>query len=205
MKRLQQFSMVALTILAASTMMMAQGQGKGKGKGPARPVLWVSSEAFEDGGVIPLKNAFRGDNMSPDFEFHWMTGTEAASAPDNLQTYAVVFHDIENSTRGTTEDTLHWAAFNIPGTATGIPAGLAGGVLADGTVNGPGIGNRNGEGSYFGPGAGPGAYHHYIFEFYALDTKLDLGADATRDQLMSAMDGHVIGKAAYAGRFRTEQ
>ena len=38
-------------------------------------------------------------------------------------------------------------------------------------------------GRYFGPGAGPGPFHHYVFEFYALDTKLDLPATATRDDL----------------------
>ena len=32
-------------------------------------------------------------------------------------------------------------------------------------------------------------------------TKLDLPANTTRDDLMKAMDGHIIGKAAYVGRF----
>ena len=146
--------------------------------------------------------AGRGDNKSPAFEFHWMMGTMPAMAPATLKTYAVIFHDIENSTAKTTTDTLHWSAFNIPGTATGLPEGLGAGVLADGTVNGPGINARGGNpGSYFGPGAGAGPFHHYVFEFYALDTKLDLPATATRDELVKAMDGHVIGKAAYVGRF----
>ena len=47
----------------------------------------------------------------------------------------------------------------------------------------------------------PGPFHHYIFEFYALDTKLDLPATTSRDDLLKAMEGHVIGKAAYTGRF----
>jgi phosphatidylethanolamine-binding protein (PEBP) family uncharacterized protein len=51
---------------------------------------------------------------------------------------------------------------------------------------------------------GPGArsvYHHYTFELYALDTKLPLGTDATRADVLAAMEGHVIGKAALEGRF----
>ena len=77
------------------------------------------------------------------------------------------------------------------------------GDLPDGTRNGPGINARGGNpGSSFGPGAGAGPFHHYIFEFYALDTKLDLpGSTASRDDLMKAMEGHVVGKAAYVGRF----
>jgi Raf kinase inhibitor-like YbhB/YbcL family protein len=166
-------------------------------RGPPRPAFWVSSTAWEDGGVIPLKNAGRGDNKSPAFEFHWNLGTDPGPAPDTLQTYVVILHDIQNSSNKGTGDTLHWSAFNIPGTAKGLPEGIASGDLPDGTRNGPGIR----AGSYFGPGAGPGPFHHYVFEFYALDTKLDLPATATRDDLLKAMEGHVIGKAAYFGRF----
>ena len=56
-----------------------------------------------------------------------------------------------------------------------------------------------------GPGAGVGPFHHYVFEFFALDTKLTLPANTTRDELMKAMDGHIIGKAAYVGRFHAVQ
>ena len=73
-----------------------------------------------------------------------MMGTMPASAPDTLKSYAVIFHDIENSTNKGTTDTLHWSAFNIPGTAKGLPEGLAAGELPDGTRNGPGIMARGG-------------------------------------------------------------
>lgn len=192
----------AVAILPGAT--MAQGQGGAKG-GPPRPVLWVTSPAWPDGGEVPMHNAFRGDNKSPAFEFHWNVGTNPTNPPDTLQTYAVIFHDVENSTNKTTADTLHWTAFNIPGTAKGLPEGLASGDLADGTRNGPGLAARNGTPSYFGPGAGAGPIHHYLFEFYALDTKLDLPANTTREDLLKAMDGHVIGKAAYYGRFHAQQ
>ena len=149
-----------------------------------------------------MKHAFRGENKSPAFEFHWSLANTPGTAPEGLQTYAVIFHDIENSTNKGTADTLHWTAFNIPGTAKGLPEGLGPGDLPDGTRNGPGIAARGGNpGAYFGPGAGPGPFHHYVFEFYALDTKLDLPAAATRDDLLKAMEGHVLGKAAYVGRF----
>jgi Raf kinase inhibitor-like YbhB/YbcL family protein len=151
-----------------------------------------------------MTNAFRGENKSPAFEFHWNLGTNPASAPDSLQTYAVIFHDVENSTNKTSADTLHWSAFNIPGTAKGLPEGLGSGDLPDGTRNGPGLASRNGKPpAYFGPGAGPGPIHHYVFEFYALDSKLDLPANTTREDLLKAMDGHIVGKAAWFGRFHT--
>jgi hypothetical protein len=160
------------------------------GRGGPRLVLSVTSTAWPDGGEVPMTNAARGENKSPAFEFHWSLGPTPASPPENLQSYAVIFHDIENSTNRGTADTLHWSAFNIPGTAKGLPEGLGKGDLPDGTRNGPGS-------------AGPGPFHHYVFEFYALDTKLDLPASTTREDLLKAMEGHVIGKAAYTGRFRT--
>jgi phosphatidylethanolamine-binding protein (PEBP) family uncharacterized protein len=43
-----------------------------------------------------------------------------------------------------------------------------------------------------------------VFEFYALNAKLDLPATASRPELLEAMKGKVIAKAAYVGRFRTE-
>lgn len=190
----------AIAIMASGAMVMAQPPGGGKG-GPPRPVLSVTSSAWPDGGEVPMRNAGRGENKSPAFEFHWTAGNNPVAAPEGLQTYAVIFHDIENSSNKTTVDTLHWSAFNIPGTAKGLPEGLGSGDLPDGTRNGPGIAAGRGAPAYFGPGAGPGPFHHYVFEFYALDTKLDLPANTTRDALMKAMDGHVIGKAAYVGRF----
>jgi hypothetical protein len=55
---------------------------------------------------------------------------------------------------------------------------------------------------YTGPGAGaPGPYHHYTLELYAIDMKLDLARDATRNVVLKAIDGHILGKAVLVGRF----
>lgn len=197
-------------VVASAALALAQapaGGGPprgGRGAFQPRPVLSVTSPAWPDGGEVPLHYAFRGDNKSPAFEFHWTLGENPTAAPEALKTYAIIFHDMENSTNKTPVDTLHWSAFNIPASATGLPEGLGPGTLPDGMVNGPGIAMGRGgstTGSYFGPGAGPGPFHHYVFEFYALDTKIDLPANTTRDDLLKAMDGHVIGKAVYVGRF----
>ena len=208
MKSIQRTLLSAVMVLSAIAVAFTQappGQGTpptgGRGAAP-RLMLSVTSSGWPDGGEVPMRHAGRGENRSPAFEFHWSFGPTPGSAPETLQTYAVIFHDIENSTSKGTTDTLHWSAFNIPGTAKGLPEGLGPGDLPDGTRNGPGIMARGGNpGAYFGPGAGPGPFHHYVFEFYALDAKLDLPATATRDDLLKAMEGHVIGKAAYTGRF----
>ncbi len=211
-KTIHQILLPTILALTAGAQLWAQGPGgakggPGQGKGPARPVFSVTAPAWPDGGEFPVKNSFYGENKSPEFVFNWTTPAGPAPAPDALQSYAVIFHDMENATARGPADTLHWSAFNIPGTAKGLPEGLGAGDLPDGTRNGPGIaGSRpNGTPSYFGPGAGPGPFHHYVFEFYALDTKLTLPANTTREELLKAMEGHVVGKAAYVGRFHQGQ
>lgn len=201
---------LAMTMGIASLCAIALAQapaGGGRAAAPPRPVFSVTTNAWPDGGEVPMHNAGRGDNKSPAFEFHWTLVNTPTTPPENLQSYAVIFHDLENSSNKTTADTLHWTAFNIPGAAKGLPEGLGTGDLPDGTRNGPGIMARGGRGpgGYFGPGAGPGPIHHYVFEFYALDAKLDLPANTTREDLLKAMDGHIIGKAAYFGRFHATQ
>jgi Raf kinase inhibitor-like YbhB/YbcL family protein len=97
------------------------------------------------------------------------------------------------------DDYLHWVMFNIPGTARELPEGVpAGAELPDGSIQAK---NRGGN-KYIGPGApAVGPHHHYTFELFALDTKLDLGADATRADLLKAIDGHILHKAVVVGRF----
>ena len=173
------------------------GQG-GRGRGPAGPALNVTSSAWPDGGEVPMKNAGRGGNVSPAFEFNWVQGTNPAMPPANLASYVLVMHDIENGPRGENPDTLHWLIWDVPGTAKGLAEGLPMGDLPDGTKQST---TNVGRGAYFGPGAGVGPFHHYVFEFYALDTKLNLPNMSTRAQVFAAMDGHVIGKSAFVGRF----
>jgi hypothetical protein len=97
---------------------------------------------------------------------------------------------------GGTGDVLHWLAWNIPASAGGIPEG----GLPEGSVQGR---NLMGQNVYMGPGAPPGPRdHHYVFELYALNATLDLPATAGRDELIAAMEGKVVAKAAYVGRFR---
>lgn len=174
----------------------APGGGRG---GPRGPAFTVTTSAWADGDVIPSKYVNAGDKKSPAFDFKWMTGTADAMPPATLQSFAIILHDIENApTAATGEDTLHWMIWDIPGTAKGITEGLPMGDLPDGSKQ---CACNIGRGAYFGPGAGPGPYHHYVFEFYALDIKLGLPATTSRADAYKAMMGHVIGKAAYVGRY----
>ena len=91
-------------------------------------------------------------------------------------------------------------AWNIPPDVRELPEGFPP-VPAD-VANGMRQGiNSPGKTGYFGPCPGAGLPHHYIFELFALDTKLDLGPDATRDAVIAAIQGHILGKGVLVGRF----
>ncbi len=177
----------ALALLAVS----ALSAGVASAQGFRLPPLLVESNAFADGTIVPDKFTFRGGNTQPDFKL--------TNAPEGTVAYAIVFHDISVALQGGTDDVLHWLVWNIPGGTS--PLQIAEGKLPEGAVVGK---NITGQNTYMGPGAPPGPrYHHYVWEFYALNAKLDLPADSTtRAQLLEAMKGKVIAKSAYVGRFR---
>lgn len=179
---------VGATLAAALTIVAIPCAEAQRGPGGGGPLMMVTSTAFEDGGIVPEKYAFRGENVQPGFTF--------SNVPATAVSLAVIFHDIEVNLQGGTGDVLHWMAWNIPSASSTIPEGS----VPAGTVQGNNIRQMPG---YMGPGAPAGErYHHYVFEFYALNANLDLPATATRQELLAAMEGKVVGKVAYVGRYR---
>jgi Raf kinase inhibitor-like YbhB/YbcL family protein len=164
---------------------------------PPRPMT-LTTTAWADGAQIPAKYTQAGDQVSP--ALTW------TNAPPGTQTFVLNMRDPDVARNKTSEDQVHWIVWNIPGTATGLPEGVAAGATRpDGSqqisASGP---------SYRGPGApANGPFHHYTIEVYALDTKIDVqpGADAwdTRTKIFQAMNGHILGKAVYVGLFRRPQ
>jgi Raf kinase inhibitor-like YbhB/YbcL family protein len=184
---------MALSGLAANQ--APAGSGQQAPGAPSRPPLTLTTTAFADGTQIPAKHTQAGDQISP--ALSW------ANVPPGTQSFVLHMRDPDVARNRTTEDQVHWLVWNIPGTATGMPEGVPQGAqLKDESqqisASGP---------VYRGPGApATGPLHHYTFELYALDIKLDVqpGADAweTRTKIWQAMNGHILGKAVYVGLFR---
>ena len=160
--------------------------------------MTLTTAAFPDGGQIPAKYTQAGQQTSP--ALTW------TNAPPNTASFVLHMHDLEAARNRTTDDQLHWLVWNIPASATGLPEGVSQGAqLQDGSYQISASGQM-----YRGPGAAAnGPMHHYTFEIFALDTKVDVppAADAfeTRTNVMKAMQGHVVGKAVYMGLFHRPQ
>jgi hypothetical protein len=174
---------------------MLLSAGPALAQAPATPPptpMGLTSSSFADGAIIPDKYTQAVPApVSP--ALAW------TNAPAGTQSFALIVDDPDTALQRTTNEVLHWAAFNIPATANSLPEGVPNeATLPDGTVQPLNTGKKAG---FMDPGARGNVYHHYTFQLYALDTKLSFGPDATRAQIMAAMDGHVLAKAVLVGRF----
>ena len=151
--------------------------------------ITVTSPTLKAGEVVPIDHTADGKNVSP--ALSW-TG-----APATTKQFALVYDDPDVVFGGQTF--VHWVVYKIPGTAKGLPAELpmeavlAGPPEIAGTIQGLSGFKRAG---YRGPAPPPGKPHHYTWTVYALDAELPLEPGLTRNQLMEAMKGHIIGQGA---------
>jgi Raf kinase inhibitor-like YbhB/YbcL family protein len=194
--------LAALSPIVVASLANAQVSPAPAGQRTSPMVLTIP--AWPDGGQIPAKFTQSGEQVSP--ELKW------TNVPAGTQSFVVNMLDPDVAIQRATETQPHWIVWNIPAGASGLPEAMkAGAELPDGTrqisASGPG---------YRGPGApATGPLHHYTFEVYALDTKLEVtpssatpavnAALETRTNVMKAMQGHVLGKAVYVGLFRRPQ
>jgi Raf kinase inhibitor-like YbhB/YbcL family protein len=150
------------------------------------------SSAYAEGSMIPTQYSCADPNAASP-ALSW------ANSPSGTVSFAIILHDTDAAPMKGSMDVTHWIFWNVPGTSTSVAAGIKPDSSPDGIVQGANIRKVNGfQPSCPPPGATP---HHYIYEIYALDAKLDLAAGSSRADLLKAMDGHVIGKATYVGLF----
>ena len=184
---------IALALAVSQPPAPAPGRGGGRG---SVPVMALTSSAWRDGAEIPIKYTQAGEEASPPLTW--------SRVPEGVASFVLIVHDADAAIGSGTDDILHWLVWNIPAAATGLPEKVPSTPqLPDGTrqisATGP---------NYRGPGApAAGPAHHYIFELFALDMTLDVPAVGaspaqTRAAIVSAMIGHVRGKAVLVGLFQ---
>lgn len=164
----------------------------------------LTVDGFEDGGDIPVRFSQAAEGAAPG------GGTSPAlswvNAPEGTRSFVVNMMDLDFAPNRGTRTQVHWVVWNIPGSAEGLEEDQPSG---DQLPNGASQISATGR-VYRGPGApATRPKHHYLFEVYALDTELNVGATGdpleTRDAVMAAMEGHVLGKSVYMGRFNRPQ
>ena len=151
-------------------------------------MLQLSSSAFSPEGDIPRQFTCQGQDISP--ELTWK------NAPRHTKTFALIVHDPDAPRAG---GFTHWVAYNIPAKESHLPqAAPRGEKLPGGGLQGK---NDFGQLGYRGP-CPPSGTHRYYFYLYALNAELNLQPGASKDELESAIKGHVIEKAELMGRYK---
>lgn len=177
-------SLILLAVVAAGS----AAQNQTKQATSSRMKFQVTSPAFASGNAIPRQYACDGPDQSP--ELRWN------ESPAATVTFALVMNDPD----APVGDWTHWIAWNIPAASHGLAENSPRQEqFADGTRQGR---NDFGKIGYNGPCPPPGKAHRYFFHVYAVATKLDLPAGASRAELDSALKGHILAEAEYMGTYR---
>ena len=143
----------------------------------------LTSTSFQQ--RIPSQFTCSGAGLSP--QLAW------SAPPAGTSSYALVVTD-PDAPGGSF---VHWVLYDLPAGRRALAEGLT--QAPEGARQGR---NDFGDLGYGGPCPPPGAAHHYVFAFYALDAKLNLPEGATRAQVETAMQGHVLARGELIGLFQ---
>jgi len=179
--------------------------------GPAGPQFVLTSSAFVEKGVIPVKYTGAGTNASPPLSW--------SGVPKGTKSFALAMVDpdvpwgqeVPGYGRLPPPGTqpgdffIHWIVSDIPVTVTSLPEGASPKSMPAGSKELKSSFALLGMSAnqYGGPAPPPGMKAHaYVFTLYALDVET-LGLKAEDDYAIftKAMAGHVIATASLTGYF----
>lgn len=149
--------------------------------------LTISSPAFAEGGLIPLKHTGYGEDVSPELRL------------DGLQEDAVSMAVIMNDMDHPVPAYNHWVIWNLPAMSV-IPEHIPPGTQIEAlgkAVQGRGYGKNQ----YRGPKPPFHWSHRYQYHVYVLECRLELPPAARKRDLLAAMKGHILQQAVLTGHY----
>jgi len=168
----------------------------------APETIIITSSAFDHHGTVPEEYTAYGDNKSIDL--NW------SNLPAGTVQLALICDDPEVVTIGMMETPFpHWVAYNIPASASGLPEDMTKDAVVtgvpglEGMINGLNGTRRSG---YFGPRPPVnGHLHAYHYRVYAIGADLDLAEGLNKDELLAAIDGHVLATGMLMGHYERKE
>jgi len=142
------------------------------------PELIIECDGFTNGDTFPIKYTHRGEEQSPEFHLKNLSV--------NAKSITIIFDDLQAMN--------HWNIWNIPPLDI-IPGNLPGDK--DLAI----LGNAKQRTKYRGPNPPKGVEHKYQFSFFVLDCELKVGGNANKQQLIKAMQGHIVQYGFLCGFF----
>src|SRR3989344_3122442 len=132
----------------------------------------IKSPAFEENQTIPIIYTCDGDNINPHLDI--------SEVPPSAQSLVLIMDD-PDAPDGTF---THWMVWDIPPQTLEISENS----FPEGSTQGI---NSAGQVGYFAP-CPPSGLHHYHFKLFALNRKLDVTQNISREELEGEMDGAII-------------
>lgn len=149
--------------------------------------ITITSMAFSNGQSIPKQYTCDGDNVSVPLDWE--------GVPTAAKSLALIVDD-PDAPSGTF---VHWVLYSIPTRARNLPEAVSNAAtLPDSSRNGRNGSRRFG---YMGP-CPPSGTHRYFFKLYALDMMLTLEPGATKEQLLTVMQGHILTQGELMGTYK---
>ncbi len=137
----------------------------------------ISSDAFDEGTMIPAKYTCQGDDVNPQLRIEGVPGAAKSLA---------LIVDDPDAPSGTW---VHWLVKDITTDTTEIE---------ENSVPGVQVVNDFGKEGYGGP-CPPSGVHRYFFRLYALDVE-NLAAE-TKEEFYEQVDSHKIDEAELMGKY----
>ena len=146
----------------------------------------LKSDSFSDGGMIPAKYTCDGANISPQLSWD--------NAPKGTKSFVLICED-PDAPMGTF---THWVLYDIPADVHELPENLPKDkILPNGAKQGITDFKKVG---YGGP-CPPNGTHRYYFKLYALDTLLNLEPALKKEDILKAMNGHILAQGQIMGKY----
>jgi Raf kinase inhibitor-like YbhB/YbcL family protein len=160
-----------------------------KGSGAS---LQVSSSSITPNGPISELHSDYGQKVSP--ALRW------SGVPAGVKSLALVMEDPDAQSP---RPFVHWMVYNLPPSIQMLNEAISSAPRLkqlDGALQGR---TSRGNIGYFGPRPPKtDPPHHYHFQLFALDVMLPLDPGVSREQLLHAMESHVLAAGELVGTFK---
>jgi Raf kinase inhibitor-like YbhB/YbcL family protein len=156
-----------------------------------RMVLSIEVKGIRQGEQIPVEFTCDGNNRSPEVKIE--------NPPSGTRSLALIMEDPD----APVGLFVHWVLINIGPEVTQIKGDMGKSIRTrEGFVQGK---NDFGKIGYDGPCPPRGhGFHRYYFKLYALSSSLNVTEPVTREKVVKAMEGKVLGQAEVIGRYKRD-
>ena len=159
--------------------------------GSEAETLSLRSDSFLPGGSIPAKYTHDGKDINPPLQWHGVSRS--------AKSIVLIMDDPDAPDPKAPKMTwVHWLLYNIPPATKKLPEDAERSGLPQGAREGL---NSWKQIRYGGPNP-PIGRHRYYFKLYTLDRRLSFPKTPNKDQLLKAMQGHILQRAELIGTYQ---